>query len=118
MAIALHQPENPSETLEVPRLCGTQRSCSHKRHDTIFEIVASPYAPSIHVFTMVVVSRISIDGSAAKELLKDLQSTNAARSLGHDELRPDLPAKPHCRTPVDVHAEAALSVDEPGDPPF
>jgi len=65
MAIALHQPENRAKRSKS-RAFAVRSGAVAQRHDTIFEIVASPYAPSIHVFTMVVVSRISIDGSAAK----------------------------------------------------
>ena len=75
-------------------------------------------APPIHVFTMVVVSRVPVDGSTSEELLQNLESADTARSLGHDELWSNLPAEPRCRTSIDVHAKAALSVDEPRDPAF
>ena len=90
----------------------------HERHDAIRKIAAPTNTPPVHVLTMVVVARVPIDGSTSEELLQDLESANAARSLGNDELWTNLPAEPRSRTSIDVHAKAALSVDEPRDPAF
>ncbi len=59
---------------------------------------------------------VAVDRPAVEELLQELERRHAPLALRDDEFRPDLPAEPKRRTPVDVDAEAAFAVDETGDP--
>ena len=65
---------------------------------------------------MIVVSVISTDVPASKELLQQMQRTCALRSLNHREGRLDLPAGPTRTVPEDRNTETALPVDEADDP--
>jgi hypothetical protein len=118
MAPTVHQLKNLDEQSEVLCLGRVQWRPLYEWHDLIMKINAPPHTPPIDVVTMVVVTRIPVDGPTSEELLQNLKRADAARALGHDELWTNLPAEPHRRTSIDVHAKAALSVDEPRDPAF
>ena len=87
-----------------------------ERHDLVLEIVPPAYTPTEDILPVVVAPRVAVDHSTAKERPQERERSDAPLALRDDELRPNLPAEPHRRTPVDVDAEAAFAVDESSDP--
>ncbi len=65
---------------------------------------------------MIVVSVVTTDLTASKELLQPMHRTDAPRRLNHREARLGLPTDPTRMVPKDWNAEAALAVDEADNP--
>src|SRR5215210_291245 len=111
-----HQPEDLAELLQIRGLRGAKRHLLEERENPLFEVCSAANAPSQDILTMVITAGVPVDRAAAEERLKQLERGNTPLALRDDEFRPDLPAKLHHGTPVDVHGEASFAIDEPSDP--
>jgi hypothetical protein len=113
-----HQGEHPAELRQILGLRGPEWHLFEERHDPLLEVAPPADAPAKDVFAVIVPPGVAIDRPAVEELLQDLERSEAPLALRDDEFRPDLPAEPQRRTPIDVDAETSFAVDESGDPAF
>ena len=65
---------------------------------------------------MIVVSAVSVDGSASEEISEQFEHGKAPCSLHHRKSRLHLPSATHSFVALNRAAEAAFSVDEADDP--
>jgi hypothetical protein len=65
---------------------------------------------------VIVMSAVDMDATTTEELLQGLECGEAFGTLGHDELREDLPSKLHHSASLNRHGEASFPVNETNDP--
>ncbi len=112
----IHHADHVGEAFELTALRRSQWVCLEERKDPVAEFPVRPDLEAVQVFSVIVVSPVEDNTSAAEEPLQLLQNLQAPRSLNHREGRLHLPADPARMVPEDRNAEATLAVDEADDP--
>src|SRR5262245_8132657 len=112
----LHQVEHFSKQFEIALFDRPQWILTKKWNDLFAEISHRSNAEPIKMFLMVVVAAVNVDSTTTEELLKRLKSGQAFGSLGHNELRKNLPAQLNNPAPLDRHGETTFSIDKANDP--
>jgi hypothetical protein len=86
MNTGLNQPYTFRELQEVALLGGSQRIPIKERNNGFHQIIPCSDAVPIHMFFVVVVSSIDIDGANTEELHEQVETVDARRALSHREL--------------------------------
>jgi hypothetical protein len=116
MDFGFHHANNRGEFPELPDFRRSQRILFEERDDAVWQVSKGSHIVSIEILSMVVVTPVDEDVTAAEVLLQIVKNNHAPRALNYRKTRLDLPAKPIAGIPKERNTEAAFTVDEADDP--
>lgn len=108
-----------SDSRELPELLSFRRSqwiCFEERDDSTTQVIKAQDGVRDQIFAMIVVSAVSVQRAAAKEVSNQLENIRTAFTLDNRESRLYLPSDLIFRIAIDRSAETTFTVDEADDP--
>jgi hypothetical protein len=116
MLAMIHHLEDLLELQEVLTLCRNQWIRIEERDDHFTKFPPSVNVEDKEVLLVIVMPAVSIDASATKEILEQLERRKTPLSLHHRKPRLHLPPTTHALVSLNRATEAAFTVDEADDP--